>query len=74
MVMPTNHVIPGPDLHCPGAQALWGFSQHLPAKYKQRPKKKSYYVRAKPLGLCHIVRVRLDWTQSNAKRRKATKI
>ena len=30
----TKHVIPGLDLHCAGLQALRGFLQHLPAKYK----------------------------------------
>ena len=39
MVTLTDHVIPGLDLHCAGPMALWGFSQHLPAKYRRRPKK-----------------------------------
>ena len=36
--MVTKHVIPRPDLHCAGPLALRGFLQHLPAKYKSRPK------------------------------------
>ena len=35
----TKHVIPGPDLHCAGPLALTEFLQHLPGKYKRRPKK-----------------------------------
>ena len=31
MVTLTKHVIPGPDLHCAGPLALWGFLHHLPA-------------------------------------------
>ena len=27
-------MIPGPTLHCREPLALWGFSQHLPAKYR----------------------------------------
>ena len=34
MVTLTKYVIPGPDLHCAVPLALWGFLQHLPAKYK----------------------------------------
>ena len=34
MVTLTEHVIPGPDLHCAGPLALRGFLQHLAAKYK----------------------------------------
>ena len=45
MVTLTKHVIPGPDLHCARHLRLWKFLQHLPAKYKGRPKK-SYYLRA----------------------------
>ena len=35
----TKHVIPGADLHFAGPLALYGFLQHLSAKYKLRPKK-----------------------------------
>ena len=40
MVTLTKHVIPGPDLHSAGPLALWGFLQHLPAKYKCQVKTK----------------------------------
>ena len=49
MVMPTNHAIAGPDLHRAGPPALWGFLQHLSAKYRGRPKK-SYDLSAGPLA------------------------
>ena len=39
MVTPINHVIAGPDLHRAGPLAVWGFLQHLLAKYMGRPKK-----------------------------------
>ena len=39
MVTPTNHAIAGPDLHRAGPQAVWGFLQHLSAKYRGKPKK-----------------------------------
>ena len=39
MVMSTNHVIAGPDLHRARPLALWRFSHHLSAKYRRRPKK-----------------------------------
>ena len=48
MVTPTNHVIAGLDLHCAGPLTLWGFSQDLSAKYRGRPKKKSYDLSAGP--------------------------
>ena len=35
MVTPINHVIAGPDLHCPGPLALWGFLRDLSDKYRQ---------------------------------------
>ena len=35
MVMPINHVIAEPDLHHPGALALWGFLQDLSDKYRE---------------------------------------
>ena len=35
MVTPINHVIAGPDLHRPGPLVLWGFLQHLSAKYRE---------------------------------------
>ena len=56
MVTLTKHVIPGPDLHCAVPLALRGFLQHLPAKYKWRPKK-SYYLRAGPWH-CTIWQIR----------------
>ena len=46
MVTPTNHVIAGPDLHCAGPLALWGFLQDLSAKYRA----KSYNLIAGPLA------------------------
>ena len=46
MVTLTKHAIYEPDLHCAGPLALWGFLQHLPAKYKWRPKK-SFYLSAR---------------------------
>ena len=39
MVTATNHAIAGPDLHRAGLLAVWGFLQHLSAKYRERPKK-----------------------------------
>ena len=39
MVTPINRVIAGPDLHCAGPLALWGFLQDLSAKHRGRPKK-----------------------------------
>ena len=50
----TKHVIPGPDLHCAGPLALWGFSQHL----KRRPKKVLLSERG-ALALCHIANTAL---------------
>ena len=32
-------LLPVPNLHCTGPLALWGISQHLPAKYRRRPTK-----------------------------------
>ena len=54
MVTLTKHVIPGPDLHCAGPMALRGFLQHLPAKYRLRPKKISPSEDG-ALALCHMV-------------------
>ena len=48
MVTLTNHVIPGLELHCVRPLVLWRFLHYLPAKYKQRPKKKSYHLSAGP--------------------------
>ena len=48
MFTPTNHATAGPDLHRAGPPAVWGFSQHLSAKYRKRPKK-SYDLSAGPL-------------------------
>ena len=39
MVTPTNHAIPGLDLHHARPLAVWGFLQHLSAKYRGRAKK-----------------------------------
>ena len=44
MVTLTQHVIPGPDLHCAGPLALGGFLQHLPAKYKCQVKTKKSHI------------------------------
>ena len=30
----TRMLLLGPDLHCAGPLVLWGFLQHLPAKYR----------------------------------------
>ena len=54
MVTLTNHVIPGPDLHCTGPQVFWGFWQHLPAKTSQRTKKVLPSDRG-AMALCHVV-------------------
>ena len=35
----TNHVTARAGSYCAEPQALWGFSQHLPAKYSLRPNK-----------------------------------
>ena len=50
MVTPTNHAIAGLDLRRSGPLAVWGFLQHLSAKYRGRPKKKSYDLRAGPVA------------------------
>ena len=50
MVTPTNHAIAGPDLHRAGSLAVRGFLQHLSAKYRGRPKKKSYDLSAGSLA------------------------
>ena len=37
MVRPTvltSMLLLEPDLHCLGPLVIWGFSQHLPAKYR----------------------------------------
>ena len=49
MVTRTNHAIAGPNLHRAGPLAVWGFLQHLSAKYRVRPKK-SYDLSARPLA------------------------
>ena len=52
MVTPANHVIAGQDLHRTGPLALWGFSQHLSAKYR---KKKVSPSEREALALCHRI-------------------
>ena len=47
MVTLIKLVISETDLHCAVPLTLRGFLQHLPAKYKLRPKK-SYYLSAGP--------------------------
>ena len=59
MVTHAKHVIPGPDLHCAGPLALKGFLQHLPAKYKCRPKKVLLSERW-ALALCYMANTSLD--------------
>ena len=48
----TSMLLLGPDLHWVGTVVLWGFLQHLPAKYRQRP---SYHLSTRHLALCHMV-------------------
>ena len=54
MVTPTNHAIAGPDLHRAGPLAVWGFLQHLSAKYRGRPKKVLRFERRAPSWYCAI--------------------
>ena len=49
MVTPTNHAIAGPDLYRAEPKAVWGFLQHLSAKYRE-DQKKSYDLSAGPLA------------------------
>ena len=58
MVKLTKQVIPGPDLHCARPLELKGFLQHLPAKYKIRPKKVLLSERW-ALALCHVANTAL---------------
>ena len=55
----TIHGYADKPSYCPGriyiALARWRFSQHLPAKERGIPKKKSYNLSARPLALCHVV-------------------
>ena len=53
MVSLTKHAIHGPDLHCSVPLALRRFLQHLPAKYKWRPKNVLLSERG-ALALCHM--------------------
>ena len=41
----TNHVIPGPDLHCARPLILWGFLQHLMPKIGEDQEKILQYER-----------------------------
>ena len=51
----TNHVVTGPDLHCAGPLALWGFSQHLSAKKTVgEDQKKVLPAEREALALCHV--------------------
>ena len=54
MVTLTDYVTPGPDLQYTGLLALRGFSLHLPAKYKWKPKK-VLPSDCGALALCHMV-------------------
>ena len=56
--MLTKHVIPGPDLHYAGPLALREFLQHLPGKYKRRPKK-VLSSEGRALALCHTANTAL---------------
>ena len=55
MVTPTNHVVAGPDLYRAGPLSLWGFLQHLSAKYRERPKKVLRFERRAPSWYCAIL-------------------
>ena len=57
MVTLTKHIF-GPDLHCAGPVAVWGFLQHFSAKYKGRPKKVLLCERG-ALALSHIANTSL---------------
>ena len=54
MVMPTNHAIAGPGLHRAGPLAVWGFLQHLSAKYREKPKKVLRFELRAPSWYCAI--------------------
>ena len=54
MVTHTNHVIPGPDLHCKWPLVLWGLLHNLPAKIGKDQKKVLPFA-SEPLTLCHML-------------------
>ena len=59
MVTPINHVIAraGLTLSGAGAPGTWFFLQHLPAKYRRKPKK-NHHLSAGLLALCPVPSLR----------------
>ena len=61
MVTPTNHAIAGTDLHRTESLAVWGFLQHLSAKFRGRPKKVLRFERRASSWYCAILWSILSW-------------